>query len=187
MAHQQVNTFPICTHAIQQAFKGMPAAVILSAAQELPRTQEGAFFFTKKAYCGNQTACVAGGRKSVQTQPPLFPPLKKSTGPRSASVRRTSSSAWAASDTSPGRAAASGRDAASAESDSCVAKGRKSVQTQPQPFSALKSGSVDAVQGQCQEENGQKGKILSGGRGSARLKPCGAAPCLFCPPASPLV
>ena len=49
----------------------------LSAAQELPRTQEGAFFFTKKAYCGNQTLCVAGGRKSVQTQPPLFPPLKR--------------------------------------------------------------------------------------------------------------
>ncbi len=30
------------------------------------RTQEGAFFFTKKAYCGNQTVCVAGG-ESVQT------------------------------------------------------------------------------------------------------------------------
>jgi len=35
------------------------------------------------------------------------------------------------------------------------------------------------AQGQCQEENGQKGKILSGGRGSARLKPCGAAPSFF--------
>ncbi len=37
------------------------------AAQEVPRTQEGAFFFTKKAYCGNQTICVAESRKSVQT------------------------------------------------------------------------------------------------------------------------
>ena len=36
----------------------------------------GAFFFTKKAYCGNQTVCVAEVRKSVQTQPPLFPPLR---------------------------------------------------------------------------------------------------------------
>ena len=48
----------------------------LCAAQEVPRTQEGAFFFTKKAYCVNQTLCVAESRKSVQTQPPLFPPLK---------------------------------------------------------------------------------------------------------------
>ena len=47
-----------------------------SAAQELPRAREGAFFFTKKAYCGNQTLCVAVVRKSVQTQPPLFPPFK---------------------------------------------------------------------------------------------------------------
>ena len=39
----------------------------LSAPQEVPRTQEGAFFFTKKAYCGNQTDCVAESRKSVQT------------------------------------------------------------------------------------------------------------------------
>ena len=46
----------------------------LSAVQELPRTQGGAFFFTKKAYCVNQTACVAESRKSVQTQPPLFRP-----------------------------------------------------------------------------------------------------------------
>ena len=45
--------------------------------RESPRTQEGAFFFTKKASCGNQTICVAGIGKSVQTQPPLFPPLKK--------------------------------------------------------------------------------------------------------------
>ncbi len=37
----------------------------------------GAFFFTKKAYCRNQTICVAERGKSVQTQPPLFPPLKK--------------------------------------------------------------------------------------------------------------
>ena len=36
------------------------------AAQGIPRTQEGAFFFTKKAYCVNQTACVAESRKSVQ-------------------------------------------------------------------------------------------------------------------------
>ena len=36
------------------------------APQELPRRQEGAFFFTKKAYCVNQTACVAVVRKSVQ-------------------------------------------------------------------------------------------------------------------------
>ena len=47
------------------------------AAQELSRTQKGAFFFTKKASCVNQTFCVAESRKSVQTQPPLFPPLKK--------------------------------------------------------------------------------------------------------------
>ena len=38
-----------------------------SAAQEVPRTQEGAFFFTKKASCGNETVCVAGRGKSVQT------------------------------------------------------------------------------------------------------------------------
>ena len=44
------------------------------AAQEVCRTQGGAFFFTKKAYCVNQTACVAEGRKSLQTQPPLFRP-----------------------------------------------------------------------------------------------------------------
>ncbi len=37
------------------------------APQEVPRTQEGAFFFTKKAYCGNQTLCVAVIRESVQT------------------------------------------------------------------------------------------------------------------------
>ncbi len=48
----------------------------LSAVQEVPRTQGGAFFFTKKAYCVNQTACVAGGRKSVQTQPHPFSPFK---------------------------------------------------------------------------------------------------------------
>ncbi len=40
---------------------------LLCAPQELPRTQEGAFFFTKKAYCGNQTVCVTESRKSVQT------------------------------------------------------------------------------------------------------------------------
>ena len=39
----------------------------LSAAQDLSRTQEGAFFFTKKAYCVNRTDCVAGIRESVQT------------------------------------------------------------------------------------------------------------------------
>ncbi len=38
-----------------------------SAAQEVPRAQEGAFFFTKKAYCVNQTLCVAESWKSVQT------------------------------------------------------------------------------------------------------------------------
>ena len=32
-----------------------------------PRTQQDAFFFTKKASCGNQTLCAAGSRKSVQT------------------------------------------------------------------------------------------------------------------------
>ena len=48
-----------------------------SAAQEVPRTQEGAFFFTKKAYCGNQTLCVAGGRKSLQTYPPTISALNK--------------------------------------------------------------------------------------------------------------
>ena len=47
------------------------------AAQEVSRTQEGAFFFRKKAYCGNQIICVAGGRKSVQTWPTPFSPLKK--------------------------------------------------------------------------------------------------------------
>ena len=41
-----------------------------------PRTQEGAFFFTKKAYCVNQTICVAESRKSVQTQPHPFSPFK---------------------------------------------------------------------------------------------------------------
>ena len=47
----------------------------LGAAQEVPRTQEGAFFFTKKAYCGNQAVCVAEGRKSLQTCPtPFFRP-----------------------------------------------------------------------------------------------------------------
>ena len=35
--------------------------------RKVSRTQEGAFFFTKKAYCGNQTLCVAESRKSVQT------------------------------------------------------------------------------------------------------------------------
>ncbi len=48
------TTIPICTET--------PCA-----AREVPRTQEGAFFFTKKAYCGNQTLCVAENRKSVQT------------------------------------------------------------------------------------------------------------------------
>ncbi len=47
------------------------------AAQEVPRTQEGAFFFTKKAYCVNRTLCVAGRGKSVQTQPPPPSALKK--------------------------------------------------------------------------------------------------------------
>ena len=37
------------------------------APQGVSRTQEGAFFFRKKAYCGNQTTCVAESRKSVQT------------------------------------------------------------------------------------------------------------------------
>ncbi len=41
--------------------------LILSAAQGVSRPQEGAFFFTKKAYCGNQTISVAESRKSVQT------------------------------------------------------------------------------------------------------------------------
>ncbi len=35
----------------------------------------GSFFFTKKAYCGNQTLCVAVARKSTDL-PPFFPPLK---------------------------------------------------------------------------------------------------------------
>ncbi len=48
----------------------------LCAAQSVPRKQGGAFFFTKKAYCVNETACVAGGRKSVQTQPHPFSPFK---------------------------------------------------------------------------------------------------------------
>ncbi len=48
----------------------------LFGAQSLPRTQEGAFFFTKKAYCGNQTLCVAESRKSVQTCPHPFSALK---------------------------------------------------------------------------------------------------------------
>ena len=37
------------------------------APQEVSRTQEGAFFFTKKAYCVNQSFCVAESGKSVQT------------------------------------------------------------------------------------------------------------------------
>ena len=41
------------------------------------RTQGGAFFFTKKASCGNQTLCVAGGGSLYRLDPPLFPPLKK--------------------------------------------------------------------------------------------------------------
>ena len=49
----------------------------LCAAQGVPRAREGAFFFTKKAYCGNQTFCVAESRKSVQTQPHPFSALKK--------------------------------------------------------------------------------------------------------------
>ncbi len=51
--------------------------VRLCAAQEVPRRQEGAFFFTKKAYCGNQTVCVAESQKSVQTQPHPFSAPKK--------------------------------------------------------------------------------------------------------------
>ena len=58
------------------------------AAQELLRRQEGAFFFTKKAYCVNRTVCVAESRKSVHTQPPLFPPLKKMGFQRDASLWR---------------------------------------------------------------------------------------------------
>ncbi len=50
-----------------QKVSSVSVTLILSAAQEVPRTQEGAFFFTKKAYCVNQTACVAESRKSVQT------------------------------------------------------------------------------------------------------------------------
>ena len=41
------------------------------------RTQGGAFFFTKKASCGNQTLCVAGGGSLYRLDPPHFPPLKK--------------------------------------------------------------------------------------------------------------
>jgi hypothetical protein len=54
----------------------------LSAAQEVPNTQEGAFFFTKKAYCGNQTLCVAESRKSVQTHPPTPSALKNNGIPK---------------------------------------------------------------------------------------------------------
>ena len=46
----------------------------LCAAQGVPRAREGAFFFTKKAYCGNQTFCAAGGRKSLQTPPHFSAP-----------------------------------------------------------------------------------------------------------------
>ncbi len=52
------------------------------APQEVPRTQEGAFFFTKKAYCGNQTLCVAESRKSVQTHPPTPSALKNNGIPK---------------------------------------------------------------------------------------------------------
>ncbi len=52
------------------------------AAQEVPRRQEGAFFFTKKASCGNQTLCVAESRKSVQTHPHHFSALKKDGIPK---------------------------------------------------------------------------------------------------------
>ena len=46
------------------------------AAQGVSRTRRGAFFFTKKAFCVNQSACVAGRRKSVQTNPHPFFALK---------------------------------------------------------------------------------------------------------------
>ena len=66
--------YPTCTYRSEAPSQ---PAQNRCAAQELPRIQEGAFFFTKKAYCVNQTACVAGGRKSVQTQPHPFSALKK--------------------------------------------------------------------------------------------------------------
>ena len=59
------------------------------AAQEVSRTQGGAFFFTKKAYCVNQTLCVAGARKScTDLTPPLFPPLKRMGFQRGAPTMR---------------------------------------------------------------------------------------------------
>ncbi len=76
--------------------RGKVLRLRLSAAQEVPRTEEGAFFFTKKAYCVNQTLCVAGARKSVQTGPP-FPSLKrwdsKGTRPRCAASGASQNSA----------------------------------------------------------------------------------------------
>ena len=61
----------------RREFRAGCVTLILSAAQEVSRTQGGAFFFTKKAYCGSQTLCVAGSQKSVQTQPHPFSALKK--------------------------------------------------------------------------------------------------------------
>ena len=55
---------PTCTNRSEDRSQ---SAWELCAAQEVPCTQERAFFFTKKASCGNQTACVAESRKSVQT------------------------------------------------------------------------------------------------------------------------
>ena len=64
---------PSCTYRSEALSQSVQAP---RAVQEVPRTQGGAFFFTKKAYCVNETACVAGGRKSVQTQPHPFSPFK---------------------------------------------------------------------------------------------------------------
>ena len=45
------------------------------AAQRMSRRQEGAFFFTKKAYL-RESDSLRGRRKEVCTDPPLFPPFK---------------------------------------------------------------------------------------------------------------
>ena len=76
----QVPACPYRSEAVSQTVQEPRAA------QEVPRRQEGAFFFTKKAYCVNQTICVAESRKSVQTQPQplsaLKKPLKNNGNPR---------------------------------------------------------------------------------------------------------
>ncbi len=66
--------YPTCTYRSEAPSQ---PAQNRCAAQEVSRIQEGAFFFTKKAYCGNQTPAWQKDGSLYRLNLNPFPPLKK--------------------------------------------------------------------------------------------------------------